>query len=297
MKGIYFTDDFFDRLERLALNFPTTLTGYFGGKHRINKYGQTVEFADFRQYQPGDDIRRIDWNLYARLGKYFLKLYTDERQMHIRIYIDCSASVGFYSDKSQYALALAVAFGYMAVRNNDKVSFHFLKDGKQSDPFGLIVGKNSFFSAVGKMEDIVFSGATDFSAISKIADMGSNDGLSVLISDFLTDNSWQKAVDYFLFKKQQVLVCQVLGKEELSPSYSGKFDLVDCEGIGKGDTRNVQLSITRAMIEEYKKELKKYKEEIKKFCIACNAAFLSVGTDVPVDKIIYRELMNLELVR
>lgn len=297
MNGNCFTDDFFDRLERLALNFPTTLTGYFGGKHKINKYGQTIEFADFRQYQPGDDIRRIDWNLYARLGKHFLKLYTDERQMHIRIFIDCSASVGFYADKSEYALALAVAFGYMAVRNNDKVSFHLLKDGKQSDPFGLIVGKNSFFSAVGKMKDISFSGETDFGAISKIADMGSNDGLSVLISDFLTDNSWQKAVEYFLFKKQQVLVCQVLGKEEISPSYSGKFNLVDCEGTGKGDSRNVQLSITRAMTEAYKKELARYRQEIKKFCIAHDTAFLSVGTDVPVDKIIYRELMNLELVK
>lgn len=297
MKGICFTDDFFDRLERLALNFPTTLTGYFGGKHKINKYGQTIEFADFRQYQPGDDIRRIDWNLYARLGKHFLKLYTDERQMHIRIYIDCSASVGFYDDKAEYALALAVAFGYMAVRNNDKVSFHLLKDGKQFDPFGLIVGRNSFFSAVGKMKDVTFSGTTDFSAISKIADMGTNDGLSVLISDFLSDDSWQKAVDYFLYKKQQVLVCQVLGKEEVSPSYSGKFDLVDCEGTGRGDLRNVQLSITRAMVEAYKKELKKYRDEIKKFCISREAAFLSVGTNISVDKIIYRELMNLELVK
>ena len=296
MKDTYFNDVFFDRLERLALNFSTTLTGYFGGKHRINKYGQTVEFADFREYQPGDDIRRIDWNLFARLGKHFLKLYTDERQMHIRIYIDCSASMGFYPDKAEYAIGLAVAFGYLAIRNNDKVSFHLLRDGAEIDPFGLIVGKNSFFSAVGKMKDITFAGEANFAGISS-GQIGVSDGMAVLISDFLTENSWQKAVDYFIFQKQQVLVCQVLGKEELSPTYSGKFELMDCEGIGKGDDRNVHLSITRAMLDAYKKELNKYILEIKKFCTSRDTTFLSVGTNVPVDRVIYRELARYDIVK
>ncbi len=291
-----FDDAFFDKLERLALNFSTTLTGYFGGKHRIDKYGQTVEFADFRQYQPGDDIRRIDWNLFARLGKHFLKLYTDERQMHVRIYIDCSNSMGFYPDKAEFAINLAVAFGYLAVRNNDKVSFHLLKNGVEIDPFGLIVGKNSFFGAVAKMEDVTFEGEANFAGIPNVQ-IGVNDGLAVVISDFLTENNWQKAVDYFLFQKQQVLICQVLGREEVSPTYSGKLDLVDCEGTGKGDERNVQISITRSMIDAYKKELGRFVAQIRKFCVSRDTAFLSVGTTVPVDKIIYRELARYDIVR
>lgn len=87
MKGKYLSDDFFSRLETLSLHLQADLTGYFGGKHLIKKYGQTIEFADFREYRLGDDIRRIDWNLYARLGKYFLKLFTDERQMHVKIFL------------------------------------------------------------------------------------------------------------------------------------------------------------------------------------------------------------------
>ena len=91
MKSTYLNDRFFSRLETLSLNLKSNLTGYFGGKHLVNTYGQTVEFADFREYQLGDDIRRIDWNLYSRFEKYFLKLFTDERQMQVQIFIDVSA--------------------------------------------------------------------------------------------------------------------------------------------------------------------------------------------------------------
>ena len=92
MKGSYLNDAFFSRLETLALNLRADLAGFFGGKHLVKTYGQTVEFADYREYMLGDDIRRIDWNLYSRFEKHFLKLFTDERQMHVRIFLDCSAS-------------------------------------------------------------------------------------------------------------------------------------------------------------------------------------------------------------
>ena len=94
MKVSYLNDQFFSRLETLALNLKTDLAGYFGGKHLVKTYGQTVEFSDYREYQLGDDIRRIDWNLYSRFEKYFLKLFTDERQMQVQIFLDCSASMG-----------------------------------------------------------------------------------------------------------------------------------------------------------------------------------------------------------
>ena len=94
MKESFLNDQFFSRLETLSLNLRSNLAGYFGGQHLVTTYGQTVEFADFREYQLGDDIRRIDWNLYSRFEKYFLKLFTDERQMQVQIFLDCSASMG-----------------------------------------------------------------------------------------------------------------------------------------------------------------------------------------------------------
>ena len=90
----YLNDGFFSRLETLALNLRADLVGFFGGNLLVRTYGQTVEFADYREYMLGDDIRRIDWNLYSRFEKYFLKLFTDERQMHTQIFLDYSASMG-----------------------------------------------------------------------------------------------------------------------------------------------------------------------------------------------------------
>ena len=157
MKGSYLNDAFFSRLETLALELRANLAGFFGGKHLVRTYGQTVEFADYREYQLGDDIRRIDWNLYSRFEKFFLKLFTDERQMHTEIYIDCSASMGKVNpEKADYAVAVAAALGYLSVHNMDKVSYHLIKGDRAENPYGTIVGKRAFFNAISTLENMEF---------------------------------------------------------------------------------------------------------------------------------------------
>lgn len=288
MQISFLNDEFFDRLDSLFINLRPDLTGYYGGRHLIKKYGQTIEFADYRKYEPGDDIRRIDWNLFARLKKYFLKLYTDERQMYVRIYVDCSASMGLYPKKAEYALGFAAALGYLAVRNNDKVSFDFLKNGTSVDPFGLIVGKNSFFAAISELEKITFGGEANLAEIiPRIPDGGENDGLSVIISDFLNENRWQKAVDYLLYKKRQTLVCQILAREDLAPSFKGRLELVDCEGSGQGDARNVNINISRPVLEHYRREIAAYIGELEQICASKGVAFMSVGTDSPIERAVF----------
>ena len=142
MKQSYLNDEFFSRLESLAFNLRKDLGGFFGGKHLVSTYGQTVEFADYREYMLGDDIRRIDWNLYSRFEKYFIKLFTDERQMHVHIYIDCSASMGKVNpNKGAYAIAVAAAIGYLAIHNMDKVSYHLIKGAKAENRPGVTRGK------------------------------------------------------------------------------------------------------------------------------------------------------------
>ena len=127
MKGSYLNDEFFSRLETLSLEMRADLAGFFGGKHLVKTYGQTVEFADYREYALGDDIRRIDWNLYSRFEKFFLKLFTDERQMHTQIFIDCSASMGKDNpQKAAFTVGIAAALGYLSVHNMDKVSYKLI---------------------------------------------------------------------------------------------------------------------------------------------------------------------------
>ena len=189
MKESYLNDAFFSRLETLALNLRADLNGFFGGKHLVRTYGQTVEFADYREYMLGDDIRRIDWNLYSRFEKFFIRLFTDERQMDVQIFLDCSASMGKANpQKAAYAVATAAALGFLSVHNMDKVSFKLMKGTRAEDPFGTIVGKKTFFKAISDLENSEFADDTDISAaVRGCVDTGRNNGLSVSISDFFTD--------------------------------------------------------------------------------------------------------------
>ena len=294
MKGSYLNDQFFSRLETLSLNLRSNLTGYFGGKHLVSTYGQTVEFADFREYQLGDDIRRIDWNLYSRFEKYFLKLFTDERQMQIQIFLDCSASMGKDNpQKASYAIAVAAALGFLAVHNMDKVSFHLMKGDKAEKPFGTIIGKNAFFRAIGALENMEFVDDTDIEAcVTKCPNIGTKNGLSVIISDFFTESNWKKAVDYLCYKNRQVLLVQPLLPEEVDPSYDGRVNLIDSESVDISDTKNMKLKITRSMLKAYEEAMRDFKEDIKTFCSRRNVDYISVQTDKPIERVLFGELLK-----
>ncbi len=291
----YLNDAFFSRLETLALNLRTDLSGYFGGKHLVRTYGQTVEFSDFREYMLGDDIRRIDWNLYSRFEKYFIKLFTDERQMHVRIFLDCSASMGKVNpNKAAYSVGVAAALGFLAVHNMDRLTFNLIKGAVADDPFGTIVGKNSFYRAMNELNGLEFSGESDIAAaITNCRDVGSNDGLTVIISDFFTESDWKKAVDYLCFKKRQLLLVQTLAPEEIDPVYDGRISLIDAEAAAVDDPKNMKLLITRGLQNAYSQALEDYQAEIREYCHSRNAEFISVATNKAIEKVLFGELLKV----
>lgn len=294
MKGTYLNDEFFSRLETLALNLRTDLAGYFGGKHLVRSYGQTVEFSDYREYQLGDDIRRIDWNLFSRFEKYYIRLFTDERQMDVQIFLDCSASMGKEnSDKGAYAVSAAAALGFLAVHNMDKVSFKLIKENAVDDPFGTIIGKNTFFKAISELEKVDFSESADISAaVTSCVNTGSNNGLSVIISDFLTKRDWKKAIDYLTYKRRQVLVLQILSPDEVDPMYSGRVNLIDVESADLADSRNMKLKITRSLQLAYAEALREIKAKIKSFCDSRGADFISVSSDTAIERMLFGQLLK-----
>ena len=294
MKGSYLNDAFFSRLETLALNLRADLAGFFGGKHLVRTYGQTVEFADYREYMLGDDIRRIDWNLYSRFEKYFLKLFTDERQMHVQIFLDCSASMGKNNPaKAAYAVGVAAALGFLAVHNMDKVSFKLIKGDRAEDPFGTIVGKNTFFKAISDLENIEFADESFISEAVTGIETGSNDGLSVIISDFFTDGDWKKAIDYLTYKKRQVLLVQVLTPDEIDPAYTGRVNLIDSESLDILDERNMKIKINRSFQLAYAEALSDFQKDLKSFCVSRGAGFITVATDRPIERMLFGELLKV----
>ncbi len=300
MKHKIIDDEFISRLETLSLNMPNPMAGYFGGVHRTRTYGNTVEFADFRDYNLGDDIRRIDWNLYSRFEKHFIRLYVDERQMHIQIFLDCSASMQKGNkEKAEYALRVMAALGYLSVQNMDKTTLRLMKGSYSEDPCGIIVGKNSFFRGINQIDEAAeFDGECDIeNAILSCHNLGNNDGLTVIISDFLTDSNWKKAVDYLIFKKRQVMLVQILSPEEIDPLYKGRMQLMDSESTDVMDTRNMRIRITKAHFKAYREALKDFQDEIKRFCTSRGAIFVAGASNEPIEKFIFQKLYEMEMIK
>ncbi len=294
MKPIELNDAFFSRLETLSLNLRSSLAGYFGGKHLVKTYGQTVEFADFREYQLGDDIRRIDWNLFSRFEKYFLRLFTDERQMQVQIFLDCSGSMGrANAQKGNYCVCAAAALGFLAVQNMDKLSFLFMSGKSAEDPFGTIVGKNAFFRAIGGFDAFEFDGETDIEAcVTGCPNVGDNNGLTVLISDFFTESNWKKAVDFLCYKKRQVLLIQILTPEEIDPLYDGRVHLMDVEADTQDDAKNLKIKINRGLQVAYREAMSDFREDIKNFCSKRGVGYISVSSDTPIERVLFGELLK-----
>lgn len=290
----YLNDAFFSRLEALAFNLRRDLGGYFGGKHLVNTYGQTVEFADYREYMLGDDIRRIDWNLYSRFEKYFIKLFTDERQMQVQIYIDCSGSMGKVNpNKGAYAIGVAAAMGYLAIHNMDKVSYHLIRGDKAENPFGIIVGKTAFFRAMKTLDQTEFDGDVSISkAIIGNPNTGTGDGLTIVISDFFSDEDWKKGIDYLVYKKKQILLMQVFSPDELDPTYTDRINLIDAEATDLADSRNMKLRINKSMQQAFREAVIAFYDDIGNFCKKRGAGFMALDCEKPIERQLFSELLK-----
>lgn len=289
----YIDDSFFEQLTTYSLQLKKDLRGFFGGRHLTSMYGQTVEFADYREYTPGDDIRRLDWNLYSRFEKYFIKQFIDERQMHIKIVLDCSASMGEVSkNKANFSMALASGLGYLAINNMDKISFSFIQDDKVFKSSDIITGKNTFYRYISEMNDIVFEKDSCISESLMNSNFnGNKDGLTIIISDFLTDNDYKEAIS-LLASNSPVLVIQLLDILEVNPNYDGRVNLIDSE-----TSQDTRLRITSKLHESYNETLNILKNELSDFCVSNGASFISTDTSKSVIDTILKDVMKVGVVK
>lgn len=292
-------DAFISMLEARDLQVGTPMSGLFGGNRRSKAYGSSAEFADFREYVPGDDLRRIDWNLYARFEKLYLRLFVDERQLHHKIYIDASSSMDWGEPNKGYtALRLAAALSYLAVQAMDRVSLYVIhKDTCESlcRPF---TGRDSFYEAAEKLNHIRFKGDGNLSkAIMSEENPGKNDGLSIIISDFLAENCFKEAVDYLRYRGRDVHLIQVLSRDEITPALSEKLTMLDSEAEIEEDPRNFKTEITRQRIKAYEDAFAWYEKDIKDFCDSRSAGFFSVISDERIEEILFHKATEARLIK
>ena len=278
---------FLQRIERLQTLLKNNIAGLFGGNHQSKSFGSSCEFADYRNYIPGDDITKIDWNAYARFETLYLKLYLDERQLHTRIYIDASRSMDFgNSGKGARALEMAATLAYLSVCELDRVSIYLIKESEVTTLIDGMVGKDRFYNEIGKLNQIEFSGDCFISEGMLPTKVGYGDGLSVIISDFLTDNDYERAIDYLADKKRDLLCIQVLSEEEIHPKARGKNHFYDSEHPGKYYRRN----INRDIINAYREAVKYVQDRIRNYCNAREASYMLVSDEKPMEQIFFEYL-------
>ena len=275
---------FLQRVERLQTLLKNNIAGLFGGNHQSKSFGSSCEFADYRNYIPGDDITKIDWNAYARFETLYLKLYLDERQLHTRIYIDASRSMDFgKSRKGARALEMAATLAYLSVCELDRVSVYLIKESEVTTLINGMVGKDRFYNEIGKLNHIEFSGDCFISEGMLPTKVGYGDGLSVIISDFLTDNDYERAIDYLVDKKRDLMCIQVLSEEEINPKARGKNHFYDSEHPQKYYRRN----INRDIINAYREAVKYVQDRIRNYCNAREASYLLVSEEKPMEQIFF----------
>ncbi|MGM9641585.1 MAG: DUF58 domain-containing protein [Eubacteriales bacterium] len=282
-------EELLSQIETLQIILKNNAAGMFGGMRRSKNYGSSCEFADYRDYMPGDDIMKIDWNAYARFEKLYQKLYFDERQMHTRIYIDASRSMQYGDEKkAEQALRLAATIAYLSVCEMDKVSIYVIREGSAESIISSIVGKEAYLSEIGKLNAVDFEGDSHISRAILPSKVGMGDGLSVIISDFMTENNFEDAIDFLVDRKRDVLCMQVMTREEQNPQIRGKMHLFDSEDASRFYRKNIDKEIVRA----YKEALAYVKSRISDYCRSRGADYMFVCADDTVSEIFFEKLVN-----
>ncbi len=286
MESKIFNEDFFKKLNKIHLNLNLKISkGYQGGRKSQAK-GVSVEFSDFREYVPGDDFRRIDWNAYGRLDKLFIKVFMEEREAVFNIFLDKSKSMDYgEKNKKNTSLQVVGALSYIALNNLDRVNVNIIEEDKLYELKGG-TGKKGFQSILKQLETLEFSGKTKLSdSITKRRI--NNKGVSIIISDFFCNeglDTLEQGLKYLAYKKQEIVLVQVLCEEEINPSIEDEVTLID-----KETGENIKLSINSKVIEEYKKALKDFNNKLEKLVKKYNGKVIFTNTNMSLEEIILGE--------
>jgi len=281
------------RLERMELVSRKIFKGRMKGERRSKRKGQSVEFADFRSYVPGDDLRFVDWNLYARLDKLFLKLFLEEEDLHFYTVIDASMSMDFGEPvkKLDFAKQLAAALGFIGLCRADRVKVEALGSPQAQGP--VLRGRHSLWRLLDYLESIepgeslsLAQGVKDFCL------RNSGKGILVLISDLMDKDGFESALRMLVAQQMDVYVIHVLSPEELDPDLKGDLRLVDCED---GDV--AEITVSRPLMDRYKRTLTAFIESARDFCTRRGMVYVMTSSERPVDQLVTTYLRKRGLVR
>ena len=287
-----FDEAFLRQLERLLLLMRSPVRGGLKGGRRSVKRGQSVEFADFRDYALGDDLRQLDWNVLARLEKLFVKLFVEEEDVTITVLLDGSASMASgLPNKLQFAKRAAAALGYIGLASEDRVSVSVL-GGRVARRRVSLRGSGRVFRLLAELSAIQpAEGPTDLvTAARHAAAQLSGRGVVILLSDLL-DPAADRVIRELASTRSELIVLHVLSPQELDPPLEGDLRLVDVES-----GENIDVTADLATIDLYRARLAAWKEGFAQLAARRAATYVDLSTEVPLNDLIFAELRRRRVV-
>ncbi len=281
------------KITSLTLVARQVRAGQMKGERRSLKRGTSLEFADYRNYTPGDDLRRLDWNVYARLDRPFLKLFEEEEDLAVHVLLDVSQSMDWGADehnKLRYAVRLAAALGAVALANGDRLTVTPLA-GRPA--FGPARGQPNTLALLHYLENQAPGGQTDLDGwLRRYAGAAHRPGLAFLISDLFAPAAWQDGLSQLQGRGYELTLLHVLAPEEIEPPLSGDLRLIDVEN---GQAQEV--SIDGAMRRLYQQRLEAWRQETQGFCRRRGMTYLGLSTAQPWEEVVLQEMRRVGVVK
>lgn len=281
------SDAFLSRLDALALRMRHAAGGGAGGLRRSKSLGSSVEFSDFREYVMGDDIRRVDWNAYARFDRLFVKLFMEEREQQVHLLLDASASMDF--GKWENAKKLVETLAYLSLCGGDRVTVYALCDAaSHTRP---LQGRQSYPALSAFLEQLRPGGALTFEKSIDALPLSPGRGASVLVSDLLAEDGYERALKSLLYRKQEVSVLQIWNPQEWEPELEGTLELMDAE-----TGERVPLTADYDTLTRYRQTAHAYVEEAAAFCRAHGIAHAFLLSEDPFEEGMLRTFSRMGLI-
>ena len=283
--------DFLAQLERFALISRRAFRGRVKGERRSPRKGSSVEFSDYRAYGVGDDLRYVDWNIYGRLDRLYLKLFVDEEDLCLNLLLDASASMEFGEpSKLEYGARLAAALGFVGLVNLERVGVGVLRE-RMAEGWSPARGRNQVLPLMDFLARLRPSGSTSLGdGLAQYALRAREAGVAVVISDLMDPGGYERGLKALLERRFDVHVIQVLAADEMNPSFGGDLRLVDAE---TGELRDLTLDGEAQRV--YRQRLRDFLEGIERFCRSKEISYYRVVTDTPIQDFVLGQLKGLLL--
>jgi uncharacterized protein (DUF58 family) len=288
----FFDTEFLKKLERLHLVAKRLSWAGAKGEHAAARRGFSLEFSDYRRYQRGDDLRYVDWNIYRRLERVLLKVFTSEEEMNIYLLVDTSRSMAEGAPlKIDYAKKVAAALGYIGLKNLDRVGGASFS-ARLHAPLTLGRGRKQILSLFGFLAKLSCNGETNLrAAIHTFTNLFPHPGLVVIVSDLFDPLGWRAALEELTAKRYQLLMIHVVDEREITPEPWGDVALIDVEG-----GRERKLFLDAELVRRFEAEVAGYFKEVESMCAARGIDYLRTTTSVPFEEFVLQTLRQVSSV-